>query len=115
MTKANLLFADKITEDEAIKMHSHGYDFKKRGSFIRINFRKLTGKKIPDYGYKISGFGASRIMMEMIISSMFVMMSTGLARWTVEQFPPGFIGNLFEKARTAWKNSTKKIKRRDLN
>lgn len=115
MTKAGLLFTDKITEDEAIKMHSHGYDFKKRGSFIRINFRKMTGKQIPDWGYKISGFGTSRIIMEIIISSMFVILSTGLARWTVEQFPPGFIGNLFEKARTAWKNSTKKIKRRDLN
>ncbi|MCF8366032.1 MAG: Coenzyme F420 hydrogenase/dehydrogenase, beta subunit C-terminal domain [Bacteroidales bacterium] len=114
MLKEDLLSAEVITEEEAIKMHSHGYDFKKRGSFIRIKFRKLTGKSIPDYGYKIGGFGASRYFMEMIISTMFVLMSTGLARRTVEQFPPGFIGKLFEKARTAWKNSTKKIKRDKL-
>lgn len=114
MIKAGLISADPITEDEAIKMHSHGYDFKKRGSFIRIRFRKLTGKSIPDYGYKIGGFGLSRYLMESVISSMFVLMGTGLARWTVEQFPPGLIGKLFEKARTSWKNSTKKIKRQQL-
>jgi coenzyme F420 hydrogenase subunit beta len=114
MVKAGHISADPITEDEAIKMHSHGYDFKKRGSFIRIRFRKMTGKNIPDYGYKIEGFGLSRYLMEAVISSMFVLMSTSLARWTVEQFPPGMIGKLFEKARTAWKSSTKKIKRQDL-
>jgi coenzyme F420 hydrogenase subunit beta len=114
MIKAGLIRTDPITENEAIKMHSHGYDFKKRGSFIRIRFRKLTGKGIPDYGYKINGFGISRYVMEMIISTMFILMSTRLARWTVEQFPPGVVGKLFEKARTAWKNSTKKIKRGKL-
>ena len=114
MVKDGWLSADLIAEDEAIKMHSHGYDFKKRGSFIRIKFRKLTGKNIPNYGYKINGFGASRYIMEMVISSLFILLSTGLARWSVEQFPPGFIGKLFEKARTAWKNSTKKIKQEKL-
>ncbi|MFP4471333.1 MAG: Coenzyme F420 hydrogenase/dehydrogenase, beta subunit C-terminal domain [Bacteroidales bacterium] len=114
MVKEGRLTADAITEAEAIKMHSHGYDFKKRGSFIRIQFRKLTGKAIPDYGYTLGGFSFSRYMMEMVISSLFIVLSTRPARWTVEQFPPGFIGKLFEKARTAWKNSTKKIKRRDL-
>jgi hypothetical protein len=115
MVKDGRLSADLITEDEAIKMHSHGYDFKKRGSFIRIKFRKLCGKSIPDYGYKISGFGMSRYIMEIIISSLFFLLSTGLARWTVEQFTPGFIGKLFEKARTTWKKSTHNIKRENLN
>ncbi len=114
MVMAGLISAEPISEDEAIKMHSHGYDFKKRGSFIRIKFRKLAGKSTPDYGYKIGGFGVSRYLMESVISTMFILMGTGLARWTVEQFPPGFIGKIFEKARTSWKNSTKKIKRQQL-
>ncbi len=115
MVEEGRLSADAITEAEAIKMHSHGYDFKKRGSFIRMRFRKMAGKSIPDFGYKISGFPAGRYAMEMVINSLFLLLSTAPARWTVEQFPPGFIGKLFEKARTAWKNSTKQIKRRDLN
>jgi len=114
MIKEGRLSADIITEEEAIKMHSHGYDFKKRGSFIRIKFRKLTGKSIPDWGYEMSGFGISRYFVEIIISTMFVLMGTGLARWAVEQLPPGFIGKLFERARTAWKKSTKKIKQEKL-
>ena len=52
--------------------------------------------------------------MEMIISTMFLIMSTRFARWTVEQFSPTFIGNMFEKARTSWKKSTHNIKRSDL-
>ena len=115
MVKDRWLSADLIDEEEAIKMHSHGYDFKKRGSFIRIKFRKLTGENIPDYGYKISGFGASRYIMELVISSLFILLSTGLARFTVEQFPPEFIGKLFEKARTIWKKSTHNTKRQNLN
>jgi hypothetical protein len=74
----------------------------------------MLGRSIPDYGYSLRGFGFSRYFMEAIISSMFVLMRTGVARWTVEQFPPGFIGKLFEKARTAWKSSTSSIKRQNL-
>ena len=114
MVEEGRLSVNPITQEEAIKMHSHGYDFKKRGSFIRIKFRKLSGKNIPDYGYKISGFGISRYLMEMVISSMFILMSTRPARWAVEQFSPKFIGKLFENARTTWKSSTKKIKRQKL-
>jgi hypothetical protein len=42
------------------------------------------------------------------------MLSTPLARWAVAQFKPSFIGGIFEKTRTIWKNSTHKIKRRNL-
>jgi coenzyme F420 hydrogenase subunit beta len=104
----------QIEENEAIDMHSHGYDFKKRGSFIRIRFRKWLGKSIPDYGYEIKGFPFSRYVMELIISTMFIILSTNMARWTIEQFSPRFVGNLFEKTRTLWKKSTHKIKRNEL-
>jgi coenzyme F420 hydrogenase subunit beta len=105
---------DEIDEQEAITMHSHGYDFKKRGGFIRIRFRRLLGKSIPDYGYVLKGFPLSRYLMEIIISTLFIMLSTPLARWAVAQFKPSFIGGIFEKTRTIWKNSTHKIKRRNL-
>ncbi|MDZ7774836.1 MAG: Coenzyme F420 hydrogenase/dehydrogenase, beta subunit C-terminal domain [Bacteroidales bacterium] len=114
MVRSGALYVDPLSEEEAIKMHSHGYDFKKRGSFIRIKFRKLAGKQVPDYGYKLSGFGGSRYFMEMLISFLFMILRTGFARWAVKQLPPGVVGAFFEKARTFWKKSTHKVKRKNL-
>jgi coenzyme F420 hydrogenase subunit beta len=115
MQKERWLQLLPISEKEAIDMHSHGYDFKKRGAFIRIRFRSFWGKAVPDYGYLQSGFTLKRWLMELIISTLFRVMGTGLARWTVERFSPTFIGKIFEKSRTTWKRSTHNIKREELN
>jgi coenzyme F420 hydrogenase subunit beta len=102
------------SEEESITMHSHGYDFKKRGSFIRIGFRKLFFRPVPDYGYRLSGFPVSRYLMECFISALFLLLGSWPARRTVELFRPEFIGSFFEKTRTAWKKSTYSIKRKNL-
>jgi len=114
MMEAGVLDLVPIAEKEALSMHSHGYDFKKRGSYIRIQFRKLLFKQIPDYGYRIPGIPVSRYLMELVINGLFLVLRTRLARWTVEQFSPAFIGRQFEKARTFWKRSTHTIKRKNL-
>jgi coenzyme F420 hydrogenase subunit beta len=106
---------DEISEDEAITMHSHGYDLKKRGAFIRIKLRRLFGKPVPDYGYTLKDFPFTRYLMEVVISILFLLLSTSIARWIVERFSPSFVGGIFEKARITWKNSTFKIKRTKLN
>lgn len=103
-----------LPEKECIDMHSHGYDFKKRGGFIRIRFRKISGKAIPDYGYSLGKSPFKRVLMELMISSLFRIMGTGPARWSVEQFSPAFIGKIFERSRTSWKKSTHNIKRDSL-
>jgi len=105
---------EPLSEKEAVEMHSHGYDLKKRGTFIRMRFRSWLGKPNPDYGYLLKGFPFSRYLMEMIISTLFLVLSTGLSRWLVERIPPKTIGKIFEKARKAWKKSTHKIKREKL-
>jgi coenzyme F420 hydrogenase subunit beta len=102
------------SEEESITMHSHGYDLKKRGSFIRIGFRKLFFRPVPDYGYSLSGFPASRYFMEFLISSLFLLLGSWPARRIVELFRPEFIGRFFEKTRTSWKRSTHSIKRKNL-
>ncbi len=114
MVDAGWLSLQPVTEEEAITMHSHGYDFKKRGSFIRIRFRKILHKDVPDYGYTISGFPFSRYLMELLINTLFILLGTSPARWLAEQFSPAFIGRIFEKARTRWKRSTYSIKRKNL-
>jgi hypothetical protein len=100
--------------EASIAMHSHGYDLKKRGTFIRLKLMRLLGKTVPDYGYVLKGFGFSRVMMELVIDTLFVVLGTRLARWMVEQLPPTFVGNLFEKSRNIWKKSTKNIKQQKL-
>lgn len=108
------LVLDEINEEDSISMHSHGYDLKKRGTFIRIKYRKWFGKPVPDYGYQINGFTISRYFMEILINGLFLILGTSVARNLVEKLPPSFVGNIFEKTRTIWKKSTHKIKREDL-
>lgn len=114
MQKEGVLDLSEIDVDEAHKMHSHGIDLKKRGTFIRMKYRKWLGLSVPDYGYTVSGFSFSRYFMEFIIDFLFISFGTGLARFIVEQINPSFLGRVFEKTRTIWKKSTHKIKRNKL-
>lgn len=115
MVSEGWITCDKIPIDEAISMHSHGYDLKKRGAFIRIRLRKLVGKSVPDYGYELKDFPLKRYLMEYVISLLFLLLGTWFSRRVIELFPPKFIGGIFEKARTFWKKSSHKIKRADLH
>ncbi|MEZ5070600.1 MAG: Coenzyme F420 hydrogenase/dehydrogenase, beta subunit C-terminal domain [Bacteroidales bacterium] len=114
MQREGWLSLEPIGEKEAIEMHSHGYDFKKRGAFLRIRLRRLFGKAIPDYGYAPGAIPFRRVLMEGIISGLFLLAGTRFASFLVEQLPPDTLGRLFEKTRTRWKRSTRDIKRKDL-
>jgi len=115
MLKEGLLQLDPINETEAIAMHSHGYDLKKRGTFIRIKYRRWMGMRNPDYGYVIKGFSFKRYLMELFIDSLFVVLGTGFSRFIIELVPPKTVGKVFERSRNVWKKSTKKIKKAHLN
>jgi len=115
MLSEGYLSLQHIDENEAITMHSHGYDLKKRGAFIRMKFRRMIGLPVPDYGYELKGFPLSRYLMEMIITPLFLVLGTPPARWIVEKIPPAFLGRIFERSRKIWKKSTYRIKRTDLS
>ncbi|NVO19643.1 MAG: Coenzyme F420 hydrogenase/dehydrogenase, beta subunit C-terminal domain [Bacteroidetes bacterium] len=114
LQKEGRMQLDEIGLQEAIDMHSHGYDLKKRGSFIRIRFRELLGLPVPDFGYKLKGFPLSRYLMEIVILSLFLILGSRPARFISEMVPPSLIGKLFENARISWKKSTHNIKRNNL-
>jgi coenzyme F420 hydrogenase subunit beta len=114
MVEEGWLQLDRIEENEAVEMHSHGYDLKKRGTFIRMKYRSWVGKPNPDYEYTLKGFPLSRYLMEIILDALFLLAGTSMARWIVERIPPAVIGTIFEKARKAWKRSTHGIKREKL-
>lgn len=114
MVRENLIETIPLTEEEAIKMHSHGYDLKKRGSFIRMKIRKWINLPNPDYGYQLSGFSVKRWLMELVILSLFKLLGTRLFIHISELVPPSAIGRLFETSRKLWKRSTKSIKQKNL-
>jgi len=109
-----VLHLNEISVEEAITMHSHGYDLKKRGAFIRLTFRRFLGKINPAYNYTISGFTFTRYLMELLLDSMFIILNNKLSRRIVEIIPLSIIGALFENARDIWKKLTFSIKRKDL-
>lgn len=114
MQNEGQLELNPIALENAIEMHSHGYDLKKRGTFIRMQFRNWLGLPNPDFGYTIKGFSLGRYLMEFIIDALFILAGTRLARAIVEKIPPKQVGQVFEKTRTLWKKSTSKIKREKL-
>jgi coenzyme F420 hydrogenase subunit beta len=114
MVKEGRLVLDPISHEDTMEMHSHGYDLKKRGTFIRMKYRRWLGMPNPDWGYEIKGFTISRHLMELAIDALFLVLGTAPARWMVERIPPKTIGKIFEKARNTWKKSTHKIKREKL-
>jgi coenzyme F420 hydrogenase subunit beta len=114
MKKEGLIELSPITINDAITMHSHGYDLKKRGTFIRFKFRKFFGLRNPEYGYTIKGFPLSRYIMEFAIDALFIVLGTRPARWLIAQVPPDKVGKVFERTRNIWKKATYSIKRDDL-
>lgn len=114
MVREGWLTVWPLEEEEAIRMHSHGYDLKKRGTFIRMRFRRWLGLPNPDYGYKLKGFPLARYLMEIVISSLFLVLGTAPARFIADRVPMRWMGALFENARKRWKKATHGIKRSQL-
>ena len=115
MLEEGWMSLDPIDENKAITMHSHGYDLKKRGTFIRMKYRRWLGKKNPDYGYVMKGFAFKRYLMEIVIDALFLVLGTRFSRFLIERIPPKTVGRVFERSRNIWKRSTKKIKRSHLD
>jgi coenzyme F420 hydrogenase subunit beta len=123
-SKARILLNDMQNEgclelneqsvEEIMNMHGHMFDFKKRGAFMRMRFRRFFGKKIPDYGIKPVGLGVSRYLVELIIFGVILVCSTKFSRFLLRLIPVGFIGRFFNLSRKGWKNVSKPTKRKGL-
>jgi coenzyme F420 hydrogenase subunit beta len=110
MRIAGLLTLQDIPLSEALDMHGHMLDFKKRGSFIRMGWRKTK----PDYGYVPASIPASRVMVEWCLRLIFGIGRLPPIRWMMERIPLSVIGPCFNALRKSWKNVSKPTKRRGL-
>lgn len=114
MQDAGLLDLTTVDPLEASAMHGHMIDFKKRGGYLRNRWRSTLGLAAPDYGLRPSPLDAPRILVEIVISSIFLVAGTPLARKVLEWIPEDILGPLFNKLRLGWKAASKPAKRQGL-
>lgn len=114
MAQAGLVTLEEIPINEALAMHGHMLDFKKRGAFIRLGWRQALGRPVPDYGYHPVAIPLSRRVVEVVIVSLFWVCGTVVARRLVELVPLRLIGPLFDLLRKAWKRFSRPVKRKGL-
>ncbi|HEC34679.1 MAG TPA: coenzyme F420 hydrogenase [Chloroflexi bacterium] len=114
MQRAGMLALEEIGLEEALSMHAHMLDFKKRGAFIRLQWREAMGKQGPDYGYRPTSIPLERKMVELVILLIFGICRTRFSRRLIELLPLGLVGPVFEVLRRAWKKVSKPTKRKGL-
>lgn len=106
---------EEIPLEQALGMHGHMLDFKKRGAYLRAQARRLVGLPAPDFGIRPTGIPFSRVLVELVVSGIFLIGSFRVSRWIIEQLPPDTLGPLFDTLRTWWKGLSKPAKRRGLS
>jgi coenzyme F420 hydrogenase subunit beta len=114
MAADGVVALEETALDEALSMHGHMLDFKKRGAFIRMDWRRKWGRRSPTFGYRPIHIPFSRKLVELVISSIFAVCGTRPSRAIVAHIPLSVIGPLFDTLRKTWKNLSKPTKRKGL-
>jgi coenzyme F420 hydrogenase subunit beta len=114
MCDSGILTATEIDPLKACDMHGHMLDFKKRGSYIRNQWRHRHGKNAPDFGLRPSSITRSRRLAECVISMIFVLAGTRFSRACVSRIPERILGPLFNGLRMTWKRASRPTKRKGL-
>lgn len=115
MLKDGMLEANNFAEDEAISMHGHMLDFKKRGGYIRNKWRRFFGHPVPEYGYRPLNIAFTRKITELVISGIFLLAGNRVTRWLMTLVPEKIMGPLFDFLRLRWKKMSKPTKRKGLS
>jgi len=115
MKDSQVLTLEGISLDQALGMHGHMLDFKKRGTFIRLQWQQKQGKPIPEFGYQPASIPPMRQFVEVIISGSFAIGKLPLARWLITKLPLSLVGPAFNFLRQSWKSLSKPTKRKGLS
>jgi coenzyme F420 hydrogenase subunit beta len=111
MTAKNLLDLQPVQLTQAIRMHSHMYDNKKRGAFIRIKH----SKNAPDYNLPFpENINRKRMVFESSLNFVYTILRTKPVRRIFEILPPKFTGSVFNQFKVFWKKATYSVKREKL-
>ncbi|TAN37971.1 MAG: coenzyme F420 hydrogenase [Verrucomicrobia bacterium] len=114
MERTGLLKTEPEDAAASLAMHGHMLDFKKRGSYIRNRLRRRFGRAAPEYGLRPDPLPKSRWAVEFVVSFLFLVGGTRVARKILEWIPESVIGPLFNRLRLLWKGWSKPVKRKGL-
>ncbi len=114
MVREKRLSLQPVPETEAVDMHSHMLDFKKRGAFLRMERRRARGEAVPRYGFAPTGIPWKRRLFEGLLGMLFWICRQPVARWCLERVPIAWVGGVFSRARLGWKRITRGAKRGGL-
>jgi len=111
MKSEGLIDLQAISENDAIKMHSHMYDNKKRGAFLRIRRKKYQ----PEYKLPFpENIKFKRKIFEFWMNTIFVILRTSFFTWLVDSLPSSLVGKTFNNFKVFWKRITYSVKREEL-
>jgi coenzyme F420 hydrogenase subunit beta len=96
------IVAERITIGDAERMHSHAFDLKKTGAFLRLGLWRGWGSAVPRYDRSTPRAGLARRMLEVPVSLQFALASSRLGRALFAVLPARPIGRLFRLVRTLW-------------
>lgn len=114
MARSGELTLEKIPVNQALAMHGHMLDFKKRGTFIRLEAQQRRGQPIPTFGYCPASITIARRTVEGVISGSFAIGRQPWARWLIAKLPLEMVGPAFNTLRKTWKGLSKPTKRQGL-
>lgn len=115
MAKKKKITLKRISSNEAISMHEHMLDFKKRGSKYRSKIYSFFGIPVPKYYSSEPRYVFTRYLIELIIVLVIWICRSKFSRFLLPKINQKFMGLLFSKLRVFWKRITKKIKRKGLS
>lgn len=115
LQKKEIIKLNEINFDDAIKMHTHMLDFKKRGSIYRKKIFNFLNMKTPKDKVLSEKFYISRFIIEIIILIIIFSCRSRFGRLIIKFVKPSILGFIFDKTRIVWKKITKKIKRKGFN
>jgi coenzyme F420 hydrogenase subunit beta len=114
MELAGKLRLHDITEDEAVRMQSHGLDLKKRGSLLRLEQRRRRGLRIHRFGLPRPRVSVPRRLFELVLGVLFAFCRSRAGRRLADLMPHTVIGPMFQLFRRVWKSMTRNVKRQGL-
>lgn len=100
---------EPVSREEAVAMHSHGFDLKKIGAPIRLNLWRKFGRAVPEYRTEYPPSRFYRRIAEVFISVQFIACSSEAGRMMLRILPLKALGSFFRFLRRFWIKISKKI------
>ena len=105
---------EPIDQKKAISMHAHMIEFKKIGSYLRIEKLKKKGP-VPLYDLKPKNISLLRRLIEFFIGLIILTASKNSVKSFFSFVNSNLLGFFFQILRQIWKKITKTTKRKGLN